>query len=281
MSVGSDLLSLLYWCMLAANTVGPGTVIVCARAGAEYQLELVWALVFASFLAFTLQEGGARLTIVSGKTLGQCLREKLGVSMTGTAPKACWAFAGAVYCGNLLYECNNFAGGIDAVFSFPGIDDLPATAVRIVSCFLYAIVVLAILYVNKVEAIGESLGVLMMAMVGLFLAVAITVGFSMAELLLGLLPKLPEKSTLPNSTAPCDMVLSLVGTTAIGFNIFLGGSMAIGKSLATCRRGIEPLPETNSLPEVAAQVARPTWADDTVYLAGALLERHLIWSVLP
>eukprot|EP00438_Fugacium_kawagutii_P011564 Skav235018 [mRNA] locus=scaffold276:318441:319699:+ [translate_table: standard] len=45
-------------------------------------------------------------------------------------------------------------------------------------------------------------------------------------------------SELPDAAAPCEMVLSLVGTTAIGFNLFLGGSMAVGKTLAECRRGI-------------------------------------------
>ena len=68
--------SLLYWTMLAACTVGPGTVVTCARAGAEYGYQLTWALIFASILAFTLQEGTARLTIVSGKSLGQCLKIK-------------------------------------------------------------------------------------------------------------------------------------------------------------------------------------------------------------
>lgn len=50
-----EFLSLLYWSMLAACTVGPGTVVTCARAGAEYGLNLIWALIFASFLAYTLQ----------------------------------------------------------------------------------------------------------------------------------------------------------------------------------------------------------------------------------
>ena len=51
----SEFLSLLYWAMLAANTIGPGTVVTCARAGAEFELHLVWVLIFASLLAFTLQ----------------------------------------------------------------------------------------------------------------------------------------------------------------------------------------------------------------------------------
>ena len=62
-----ELLSLLYWTMLAACTVGPGTVVTCARAGAEFELHLVWVLIFASLLAYILQEGTARLTIHSGR----------------------------------------------------------------------------------------------------------------------------------------------------------------------------------------------------------------------
>ncbi len=113
-----DTMSLLYWSMLAAGTVGPGTVVVCARSGVEYQLHLAWTLIFASILAYTLQEGGARLTLVSGKTLGQCLQKKFGISSSLGAPRACWAFSFAVYIGNLLYQCNNFAGGIAALMLF-------------------------------------------------------------------------------------------------------------------------------------------------------------------
>ena len=60
-----EVLNLLFWCMLAAATVGPGTVVTCARAGAEFQLKLIWALLFATFMAYTLMEGTSRLTIVS------------------------------------------------------------------------------------------------------------------------------------------------------------------------------------------------------------------------
>ena len=75
-SVWKETANLLYWTMLAACTVGPGTVVTCARAGAEFELHLVWVLIFASLLAYTLQEGTVRLTITSGLSLGQCLRTK-------------------------------------------------------------------------------------------------------------------------------------------------------------------------------------------------------------
>ena len=43
-----ELASILYWMMLAAFTLGSGSVVTCARAGAEFDLSLIWALVFAT-----------------------------------------------------------------------------------------------------------------------------------------------------------------------------------------------------------------------------------------
>lgn len=234
----SDAVSLLRWSMLAACTVGPGTVVTCARSGVEYGNSLAWALCFASVLAYSLQEGSARLTLVSGKTMGQCVQEKFKTSAVGTAPRACWAFTIAVYTGCLLYQCNNFAGGVDALFAFPGMENFSQNAVRIGGCFGYGIAVIAILYQDQADAIGTGLGVVMMAMIVLFLAAAITVGFSWAELAWGFLPTLPQMSAVPDAATPCEMVLSLVGTTAIGVNLFFSGSMAMGTTMADCRRGI-------------------------------------------
>ena len=95
--------------MLAACTVGPGTVVNCSRAGAEYGLTLTWALVFASILAFTLQEGTARLTIVSGKSLGQCLAIKYKHTWrVGGVAVICWVVTVSVYIGNTMFEINNW-----------------------------------------------------------------------------------------------------------------------------------------------------------------------------
>src|SRR5258708_5126140 len=53
--VRKEVVSLLYWSMLAACTIGPGTVVTCARAGFEQDLDLGWALVFASVMAYIMQ----------------------------------------------------------------------------------------------------------------------------------------------------------------------------------------------------------------------------------
>ena len=102
--------------------MGPGTVVTCARAGAEFELNLTWALIFASVLAYILQEGTARLTIVSDRSLGQCLRIKYRntYQLLKTA-WVCWLVAICVWLGNTFYETNNFAGGIAAIMLIPGL----------------------------------------------------------------------------------------------------------------------------------------------------------------
>ena len=97
----SELLSLLYWTMLAACTVGPGTVVTCARAGAEFELHLVWVLIFASLLAFTLQEGTVRLTITSGLSLGQCLRQESSYTLIG---RECCKILGSDWLRNVFRD---------------------------------------------------------------------------------------------------------------------------------------------------------------------------------
>jgi len=235
-SVWKEVASMLYWTMLAACTVGPGTVVTCARAGAEYDLSLIWALIFASILAYTLQEGTARLTIVSGKSLGQCLRVKYrhGAKIYDTAV-VCWLVAVFVFFGNTLYECNNWAGGIDAILAIPGLTN--TNTIRIASCCAYAAAALALLYWDKVDMLGMFLGIVMMCMVALFFVVVVVMGLDMKLLALGLVPNIPAKKS-EASAEPADIILSLVGTTSLGFNLFLGGSMAKGKKLESSQRGI-------------------------------------------
>ena len=182
----SELLSLLYWTMLAACTVGPGTVVTCARAGAEFELHLVWVLIFASLLAFTLQEGTARLTIHSGLSLGQCLRNKCRhTTKIYNSAIICWVVATCVFVGNTLYECNNWAGGIDAVMSMPGASELDSdnpdhqtalTGIRVGCCLAYAGIVLVLLWRDKTDILGIFLGFIMMGMIILFIIVVALMG---------------------------------------------------------------------------------------------------------
>jgi len=240
-SVMREIVGLLYWSMLAACTVGPGTVVTCARAGAEYGLSLTWSLFLASILAYILLEASARLTIVSGLSLGQCLQVKYknGRSLWNTAI-ICWVVVTSIYLGNQFYELNTFAGGLDAVLAMPGASSLTgqaAVVLRVGTCLGYAVVVLSLLWFDKTETLGIFLGFTMMGMVGLFLVVVVKMDLlTMGGVLTGFVPNIPIKAD--HGAEPTDLILSLVGTTAVGFNLFLGGAMAKGRNLSSAQRGI-------------------------------------------
>lgn len=71
------------------------------------------------------------------------------------------------------------SGAIDAIKTFPGVNDLDSsslTGVRIGGCFVHAFVTLALLYKDKTDTIGVFLGVILMGMVMLFLTVVSIMG---------------------------------------------------------------------------------------------------------
>ena len=49
--------SLLVFTILTASTIGPGTVAMCSKAGADFKTALLWCVLVASVVAFVLQEG--------------------------------------------------------------------------------------------------------------------------------------------------------------------------------------------------------------------------------
>jgi len=132
------------------------------------------------------------------------------------------------FIGNTLYSCNNWAGGLSA-YALPGAEN--TVGLRVGCSFAYGIVVLGILFADKGDSLGIGLGIVMIAMVILFLVVVAKLGLDGVRFAKGLLP-----ISMPSGSA--NIVLSLVGTTAIGFNLFLGGQMAEGKSLRQAQRGI-------------------------------------------
>ena len=118
---------------------------------------------------------------------------------------------------------------MSAIYSLPGAEN--TVGLRVGCCFAYGVVVLGILFLDKVDSLGIGLGLVMITMVILFLIVVIKLGLDGVRFAKGLVP-----ISMPSGSA--NIVLSLVGTTSIGFNLFLGGKMAEGKSLAQAQRGI-------------------------------------------
>ena len=108
----SRLRGLLVWTVLTASTIGPGTVTMCSKAGADYGAQLLWAVCIAAAVAWIMQEGSGRLTLVSGRSLGDAVRH---LTPSGVPRIGRHLFAAFCVVGNFAYECNNFAGTMAAV----------------------------------------------------------------------------------------------------------------------------------------------------------------------
>ena len=62
------------------------------------------------------------------------------------------------------------------------------------------------------------------------------ISLSLCRLAWGFIPNFPAKTEV--SAEPADIIISLVSTTSVGYNLFLGGAMAKGKQLGEAQRGI-------------------------------------------
>jgi Mn2+/Fe2+ NRAMP family transporter len=214
--------SVLFWSVIAAAFIGPGTVTTAASAGAGFGYALLWALAFSTFACLLLQEASARLTVVSGLDLGQAIRRQYRHGWRATA--ALLLVVGAVILGCAAYEAGNILGGAAGAVLGAG---LSPRAVTIAS----ALVTAGLLWFGRTRVVARLLGALVAVMGLAFLVTACRLGASVPDVLRGMvLPSFPVGSSL--------LVLGLVGTTVVPYNLFLGSGLARGESLRDLRFGL-------------------------------------------
>lgn len=212
----SRLLSVLFWSVLAAAFIGPGTVTTCALAGHDFGHALGWALAFSTVACVVLQEAAARLAIVTGDDVGLALRRRFnggaGVAITALV-------VGAVVVGCAAYEAGNVLG---AIAGLGLVVDAPAGPLSVVIVGVAAV----LLWPGRTGIIAHAMSALVAVMGVAFAVVAVRVLDDGVAFARGLLtPTLPESSTL--------VVLGLVGTTVVPYNLFLGSGLARGQHADT------------------------------------------------
>ncbi|MEN8163665.1 MAG: Nramp family divalent metal transporter [Acidobacteriota bacterium] len=216
------LLNLLFWSVIAAAFIGPGTITTAARAGSDFGFALAWALLFSTIACLVLQEASARITVVTGKELGEAI-----LSRFSDSSRIRWApmlLAGGVILGCAAYEAGNLAGGVAGMRL---VVDAPP-ALLILGCAAMAALLLA---TGNTRWIARTLGVLVAVMGVAFVITALRLAPNAAALLSGLLvPRIPAGSTL--------LVLGLVGTTVVPYNLFLGSALARENDLGEMRWGL-------------------------------------------
>lgn len=211
----------MLWSIIPAAFIGPGTVTTCSKAGAGFGLQLLWALTFSAIATIVLQESAARITLASGKSLGEIIVLKY------EGRKAVfirWFLFGAVAFGCAAYQAGNILG---AVSGLALLFNLPHTVLTL-ACGATAAF---LLWKGSVRLIANALALIVFTMGMAFVALAIlTPGDAGLFVKNALLPAFPEGSAL--------LVIGLVGTTVVPYNLFLAGGLSKGQDVAEMRWGI-------------------------------------------
>jgi manganese transport protein len=211
--------SILFWMVIAAAFIGPGTVTVTAASGAGYGYSLLWALLFSTFACLVLQESAARVSITSGKNLGELVLYRF------KSKKLAWFLAIAVFLGCAAYEAGNILGSISGLaLIVVGIN--PA----IFTIIIVAIAV-AVLWLGNIKTVANIMGMVVALMGFTFLIVGLSMPIDWGGLVQGMfVPSFPEGGIL--------LTLGLVGTTIVPYNIFMGSGLAKGQDVKSMRFGL-------------------------------------------
>ena len=217
----STLSSVILWSVISAAFIGPGTVTTAVTAGANYGLALLWTVTFATFGCIALQEISARITIASGLTFGESLLKKFG-PRNGLILQ--WIVGGSVVFGCAAYEAGNILGAV------AGLNLLTGASNTILTIIVTAVTGLVLWFRGK-DWISNLMMLLVVIMGIAFAALAFSQDFTIVDLAKSTItPVIPVGSEL--------IVLGLIGTTIVPYNIFIGAGISKGQTIPLMRVGL-------------------------------------------
>jgi len=192
--------------LIAAAFIGPGTVTTCTLAGIEKGYSLLWALAFSILATIIFQEMSARLGWVTQLGLGEAINKTIDKSFARY-----FAFTlviSAIVIGNAAYEAGNITGGILGLELLVGEQKYWALIVGGL-CFL-------LLFFGGYKIVEKILIGLVISMSLCFALTVFYVKPNLSEILSGFIPKNPKDDLL--------LILALIGTTVVPYNLFLHAS---------------------------------------------------------
>jgi manganese transport protein len=213
--------SVVLWSVISAAFIGPGTVTTAVTAGSLFKLDLLWAIVFATIACIILQEVAARITIATGLNLGQALTIKFGLK-NGRIYQ--YVIGGSVLAGCAAYEAGNILGAVSGIQLMVGGNGVAITTIITLLAFVA-------LWIGNPKWISNIMMLLVIIMGVAFFWLASSHPFSIQELsVAAVFPKIPMGSEM--------VVLGLVGTTIVPYNIFLGSGISKGQTVPLMRLGL-------------------------------------------
>lgn len=208
--------------VVAAAFIGPGTVTSCFTSGASYGTTLLWAILFSTISVIIMQSMSSRLGIVTGKGLGEALREKY--QGKGSRVFLAILVIAAVFIGNVAYETGNISGsvlGIQAVSP-----KLEGGTFKLIFALVIGVVSFILLFSGSYKYIEKFLTGLVVIMGLIFLVCAFAAKPDWAAVLKGLFVPTAPKTEDGSSWMT---IAALMGTTVVPYNIYLHASSSAKK----------------------------------------------------
>ena len=200
--------------LIAAAFIGPGTVTLCTIAGASFGYSLIWAIILSIFSTIVLQEMSLRIGLITKMNLAEVIRINIKSKFINRL------FLVLIICsiliGNAAYEAGNITGaslGISAILNSESINYIP---------IFIGLIAFIILYQGNYKILERFLVLLVLIMSISFFITAIMTKPNIESLLNGILsPELNSNNIM--------VVLGLVGTTVVPYNLFLHSSLVSEK----------------------------------------------------
>ena len=196
--------------LIAAAFIGPGTVTLCTIAGASYGYSLLWALLLSIIATIVLQEMALRIGLITNKGLAEVIRVSIKNKFINRL--LILLILCSILIGNATYEAGNITGASLGIMAIIGSETLNYTPL------LIGFIAFIILYIGDYKVLERSLIFLVITMSVSFMITAIMTKPDLFSLLDGLfMPKINSESLL--------VVLGLIGTTVVPYNLFLHSSL--------------------------------------------------------
>tara|TARA_S200000501_G_scaffold360405_1_gene387449 strand:- start:209 stop:1399 length:1191 start_codon:yes stop_codon:yes gene_type:complete len=200
--------------LIAAAFIGPGTVTLCTIAGASFGYSLIWAIILSIFSTIVLQEMSLRIGLITKMNLAEVVRINIKSKLINRLFLV--LIISSILIGNAAYEAGNITGaslGISAILNLQSINYIPI--------FIGSIAFI-ILYQGDYKILERILILLVLIMSSSFFIAAIMTKPNISSLIDGIIsPELNSSNLM--------IVLGLIGTTVVPYNLFLHSSLVSEK----------------------------------------------------
>ncbi|MCP4552882.1 MAG: divalent metal cation transporter [Bacteroidetes bacterium] len=218
MKIAKKLKSIGPGILVTAAFIGPGTITTCTLSGAGFGYALLWGLLFSVIATIVLQEMSARLGIIGKLGLGQALRMHLQQPITKILSVI--LVLSAIFIGNAAYETGNILGAALGMEEITGLSTVYLLGLGTIKIWGPIIGLLAffLLIFGSYKYLERALITLVLLMSISFISTMIIIGPELIPILKGIfIPRIPGGGVL--------MLIGLIGTTVVPYNLFLHSSI--------------------------------------------------------